>query len=251
MVYVPAGEFLMGSVTADGESVGTRIYENEYPQHEIIIDAFWLDRTEITNIQYEHCVQNGPCSAPKDFSSQTRGYYYNEPEFADYPIINVTWYQAVAYCTWVGARLPKEAEWAFAARGPESLYFPWGNEFDGTHLNYCDAKCDMPYFDPSTDDGHPDTSPVDSYPEGASWVGTLDMLGNVWEWVWDWHSLYEGHPSLEHPNSDAIETYRVMRGGGWDTARGHARNAFRNWYLPDQYSNSIGFRCALDVKKIP
>ena len=251
LVYVPGGEFLMGSVDADGEAVGTRIYENEYPQHEVTVEAFWLDQTEVTNAQYALYVQDGHCSAPKDFSSRTRGAYYDDPAFANYPVINVTWYQAVAYCTRAGARLPKEAEWAFAARGPDSLYYPWGDEFDGTLANYCDVNCDMPHPDPSTDDGYADTSPVGNYPEGTSWVGALDLLGNVWEWNWDWHALYEGHEWLQHPNSDAVETYRVLRGGSWDTARGHARNAFRNWYLPDKYENSIGFRCASDIELDP
>lgn len=236
----------MGSIDADGEAAGTRIYENEYPQHEVSVQAFWLDQTEITNAQYGLCVQDGNCSAPKDFSSRTHSAYYDTTQFADFPVINVTWYQAVAYCTWARARLPKEAEWAFAARGPDSRFFPWGNEFDGSHANYCDANCDMSHSDPSADDGHADTSEVGSYPDGASWVGALDMLGNVWEWAWDWHALYEGHEWLMHPNSDAIETFRVLRGGSWDTARGHTRSAFRNWYRPDQFENSIGFRCAMD-----
>ncbi len=251
MVYVPAGDFLMGSEDDDGAAMGVRIYENEYPHHQVAVDAFWLDQTEVTNAQYDLCVHAGHCSAPKDYSSRTRSAYYDDPAFAAFPVINVTWYQAVAYCTWAGARLPLEAEWAFAARGPNSLYYPWGNEFDSTLANYCDANCDMPHPDPSGNDGFADTSPVGNYPTGTSWIDALDMLGNVWEWNWDWHALYEGHEWLEHPNSDAKETYRVLRGASWDTARGHARNPFRNWYLPDKYENSIGFRCAMDGKSLP
>jgi len=119
--------------------------------------------------------------------------YDGDPAFADYLVINVTWYQAVSYCTWAGARLPQEAEWAFAARGPDSLYYSWGNVFDSPLANYCDASCDIPHPDPNTDDCFADTSPVGNYPVGASWVGAFDMLGNVWEWNWNWHKLYEGH----------------------------------------------------------
>lgn len=246
MVYVPPGEFLMGSDEADGTKLGVRIYDNEFPKHEVAVSGFWIDQTEITNAQYDLCFQDGHCSAPKDFSSRRRDSYYGDPAFADYPVINVTWYQAVAYCTWAGARLPKEPEWAFAARGPDSLYYPWGNVFDTPLANYCDASCDMSHPDPSMDDGFPDTSPVGNYPAGASWVGALDLLGNVWEWNWDWHKLYEGHEWLEHPNNQSQEDYRLLRGGSWDTTWGHARSSFRNWYLPDQYENSIGFRCAQD-----
>jgi serine/threonine-protein kinase len=246
MVYVPAGSFLMGSKSSDGTSEDGQPYENEYPQHEVQVDAFWLDLTEVTNALYKLCVSDGHCKSPRDASSETRDSYYNNTQFDDFPVINVNWYQAVAYCSWADARLPKEAEWAFAARGPQTNFYPWGNTFDGTYLNYCDRNCDYTYADSSVDDGYADTAPVGNYPLGVSWVGTFDMLGNVWEWVWDWHALYEGHRWLNHPNAYPTETYRVIRGGSWDTARGHSRNAFRNWYLPDEYSNGIGFRCAKD-----
>jgi formylglycine-generating enzyme required for sulfatase activity len=245
MVFVPAGEFFMGSNPGDGASEGYTPYENEYPRHSVSLEAFWIDRAEVTNAQYRQCVEAKHCSDPKESASETRQSYYGDPKFDEYPVVNVTWYQAVAYCTWARARLPKEAEWAYAARGPESRFYPWGDTFDGLRLNYCDKKCQYGYAD-QTNDGFEDTAPVGNYPAGASWVGAVDMLGNVWEWVWDWHSLYPGHEWLEHPNSYPEQTYRLIRGGSWDTSRGHARNAFRNWYLPDEYSSSIGFRCAAD-----
>ncbi len=243
MVYAPAGTFMMGSLPTDGDSP----YPNEFPAHEVSIDAFWLDRAEVTNAQYRLCVKAGVCSPPQNIGSTARGSYYGDSDFDDYPVIYVTWYQAVAYCSWAGARLPMEAEWAYAARGPERRIYPWGDEFDGRRLNYCDVNCERPFFDRDTDDGYSDTSPVGNYPSGASWVGAFDMLGNVWEWVWEWHYYFEGHDWNEHPNSVSPNTYRVLRGGAWDTNKGHARNAFRNWLAPTDSGDSTGFRCAGDI----
>lgn len=252
MVYLPAGEFMMGSLPTDGDQDNTNPYPNEFPQHAVAVDAFWLDKFEVSNAQYQDCVAAGHCSPPKESGSNTRSSYLDDPDYANYPVINVNWYQAVAYCTWAGARLPSEAEWAYAARGPDSLLYPWGNKFDGQKLNYCDINCSLIHADKEYaggfDDGFEDTAPIGHYPEGASWVGALDMQGNVWEWVWDWHALYEGHEWLDHPNSYPEETFRVLRGGSWDTVGGHARAAFRNWFLPDAYKDSIGFRCVVDVE---
>ena len=168
MVYVPAGEFLIGSTPGDGAAEGYRAYENEFPQHEETVAAFWLDKTEVTNTQYRLCVKDGRCSPPIDTSSHTHDPYYGDPEFEHFPVINVTWYQAGVYCSWAGGRLPHEVEWAFAARGPDSLFYPWGNTFDKTRLNYCDTNCDRPYPDEDSDDGYACTAPVGSYPGGAS-----------------------------------------------------------------------------------
>jgi formylglycine-generating enzyme required for sulfatase activity len=252
MVHVPAGSFMMGSLPTDGTNNIGIPYPNEFPQHEVSVDAFWLDKLEVSNAQYQICVDEMACLPPRDLGSNTRKIYFGDAAFDDYPVINLSWYQAVAYCTWAGGRLPNEAEWAFAARSPESYLFPWGNEFDGHLLNYCDINCSLVHADQEHtggfNDGYTDTSPVGYYPEGGSWVGALDLQGNVWEWVWDWHALYEGHEWLEHPHSYPPETFRVLRGGAWDTARGHARAAFRNWYLPAEHKDSIGFRCAMDVE---
>ena len=239
----------MGSLPTDGTNNIGIPYPNEFPQHEVSVDALWLDKLEVSNTQYQMCVEAGRCTPPNSVGSITRKRYYGDPTFAEFPVVNVSWYQAVAYCSWAGARLPKEAEWAFAARGPETLKFPWGNEFDNLKLNYCDSQCSLIHADDQGfNDGFADTAPVGHYPSGASWAGALDLQGNVWEWVWDWHALYEGHEWLDHPNSYPTETFRVLRGGAWDTARGHARAAFRNWFLPEAFMDSIGFRCAMDVE---
>jgi len=165
-------------------------FENEYPAHPVIISSFWIDKTEVSNRQYEECVRAGVCTPPIDLGSNYRTTYYGEPAFADFPVIWVTHAQASEYCTWAGGRLPTEAEWEYAARGPNAYTFPWGDDFDGSRLNYCDVNCDAGPNDPSVDDGYADTAPVGSYPAGASWVGALDMAGNVREWVADWYGNY-------------------------------------------------------------
>jgi len=116
--------------------------------------------------------------------------YFDESDYSDYPVIWVTRDQAAEYCSWVGGRLPTEAEWEYAARGPENLTFPWGNEFDPSRVNYCDASCAHGVVDPSCDDGYPETAPVGSFSSGVSWSGALDMAGNVREWVSDWFGYY-------------------------------------------------------------
>ncbi|MCB8916279.1 MAG: SUMF1/EgtB/PvdO family nonheme iron enzyme, partial [Ardenticatenaceae bacterium] len=150
MVYVPEGSFLMGSADGDLDA-----YDSEFPQHQVTLDAFWLDQTEVTNGQYERCVADGECRANDDYGSD---FFSGENQ----PVVGVSWDDAVAYCAWAGGQLPTEAQWEYAARGPESLKYPWGNDApDETLLNY------------SLSVGG--TTEVGSYPAGASWVGALDM----------------------------------------------------------------------------
>jgi formylglycine-generating enzyme required for sulfatase activity len=233
MVYVPAGEFEMGS--------NDPFYNNERPPHRVALDAFWLDQTEVTNAQYRICAEQGSCKQPAAAGSHSRPSYYGDSNYDAYPAIHVNWYRAVAYCNWVGGRLPSEEQWEYAARGPESRWFPWGDTPDGTRLNFCDANCTLDHADPSSDDGNAETALVGTYPAGASWCGALDMVGNVWEWVWDWYGYY---PSDENPDWLASPMQdRVIRGGAWDTAGDHARCSFRNWFDPARAHDSIGFRC--------
>ena len=153
MVYVPAGEFEMGS--DDGEvdyalqlcneyfgDCEREWFEDEQPVHTVALDGFWIDQTEVTNGQYRRCVKSGACDSPAESSSSTHDSYYGNSAYDDYPVIYVSWHQAAAHCVWAGARLPTEAEWEYAARGPQGRVFPWGNEFDGMRLNYCDANCE-------------------------------------------------------------------------------------------------------------
>jgi formylglycine-generating enzyme required for sulfatase activity len=235
-VFVPAGSFMMGSDNGQ---------EDERPVHQVTLDAFWLDRTEVTNAQYAACVADGACGPPGYSSSWTRNNYYDDPAYADYPVIYVSWDDAAAFAAWAGGRLPTEAEWEYAARGLESLQYPWGNTFDGQKLNFCDRNCPFDYADQAVDDGHADTAPVGSYPNGASWVGAMDMAGNVWEWVSDRYNgnYYTSSPAVNPPGPDSGDS-RVLRGGSWVDADRSTRAAYRLDSAPDLRNFDVGFRVA-------
>ena len=259
MLYVPGGEFDMGTdadhvrITLElcGETAsrmfgpGSRCFASEFademPAHVVALDGFWIDRSEVTNAQYRRCVKAGACTPPGDRGSYTRETYFGEAAFDAYPVVWVAWQQAVDYCTWAGARLPTEAEWEYAARGPESLLFPWGDDFDGRRLNYCDANCDLGPGDPSVDDGYADTAPVGSYPGGASWCGALDMAGNVREWVNDWFGDYHGRQV--NPSGPASGDMIVSRGGSWLDPPENVRSAKRGRNTTDFAIYKLGFRC--------
>jgi formylglycine-generating enzyme required for sulfatase activity len=226
MVYVPAGEFTMGSDSGKSD---------EQPVHTVYLDAFWIDRTEVTNAMYALCVASGDCQPLINSSSWTRSSYYGNPEFNDYPVIYVDWNMANDYCTWAGRRLPTEAEWEKAARGTDERTYPWGN--DATNANLLNYNSNVG-----------DTTAVGTYPNGASSYGALDMAGNVWEWVADWYSktYYQVSPT-ENPLGPDSGVERVLRGGSWFDLEG-GRSAGRNSYDPDlAHSHALGFRCSRDA----
>jgi formylglycine-generating enzyme required for sulfatase activity len=222
-VFVPAGSFMMGS--EDGE-------ENELPVHEVTLNGFWLDRTEVTNAQYAACVVDGVCSPPDDSSSGTRDSYYGNPAYANHPVIYVSWEGAAAFAAWAGGRLPTEAEWEYAARGPEAPTWPWGDEPPTCELlNYLGCVGD--------------TSEAGSYPGGASWIEALDMAGNVWEWVNDRYDgdYYANSPTVNPPGPDAGDL-RVVRGGSWLNDDQGTRAAYRTTTTRTAGTDLIGFRVA-------
>ena len=201
-VEIPAGEFVMSSTEREAEqAMKTCIQLNdlmcveedifgETPQHNIYLDAFNIDKTEVTNAMYEQCVQAGTCNPPQQIYSYNISDYYNNPQYADYPVVYVNWNQASAYCQWAGKRLPTEAEWEKAARGTDGRIYPWGdNQITEKLLNAADINAFIffAWANPNIDDGYQETSPTGHYPDGASPYGALDMAGNVSEWVADWH----------------------------------------------------------------
>ena len=262
MVYVPGGEFEMGTTEAGlryarelcKEACGplavavcqAAAFADERPAHRVTLDGFWIDRTEVTNGQYERCVEEGACTPPTETGSFTRARYYGEPAYADYPVVWVTWKQAVEYAAWVCARLPTEAEWEYAARGPESRIFPWGDAFDGVRLNYCDAACAAGPKDLTIFDGFADTAPVGSFPAGVSWCGALDLAGNVREWVADGYGPYTAGPQSNPRGPEAGEAH-VPKGGSWLDRPDDVRGANRGANAPDYSEHKVGFRCALDA----
>ncbi len=258
MLFVPAGQFVMGSdremVKYARQLCGTSsaslaiavckpaAFANEQPAHAVRLDVFWIDRTEVTNGQYQGCVQAGACDPPALNSSFARGRYYDDPAYDSYPVVNVTWQMAARYCSWANARLPTEAEWEYAARGPEGRIFPWGNSFDGSRLNYCDAGCAL-ISDSAYDDGYPDTAPVGSFPSGASWIGAMDMAGNAREWVGDWLGDF---PAQDAAKSTGPQTgvLKIPKGGSWYDTPDDVRSANRGGESLDYFRDNLGFRCA-------
>jgi formylglycine-generating enzyme required for sulfatase activity len=227
MMFVPAGEFTMGSSAADTSN------PNEKPQHPVYLDAFWIGKYEVTNALYKKCVDAGRCTAP-DISYWPKGTIPSGKE--NHPVVGVGWDDAVAYAQWMGGRLPTEAEWEKAACWDEARkdkrVYPWGNEFDPQKANTFES-------------GIRDTTPVDRYPSGASAYGVLDMAGNVWEWVADWYDGgYYGNSPARNPTGPVSGQVRVLRGGSWSGNQGLARCAFRSGITPVARINYVGFRVA-------
>ena len=144
--------------------------------------------------------------------------------------------------------MPSEAEWEKAARGTDGRLYPWGNEFEGTRLNYCDSNCVADWRDFEGDDGYKYTAPVGSYPLGASPYGALDMSGNVWEWTADWYAAdaYQTAP-YKNPRGPKDGLQRVIRGGSWLYNGRGLRLVRRNRDVPTSSYENIGFRCALSA----
>lgn len=240
LIYVPAGEFTMGS--NDGEP-------NERPVHTVYLDAFWIDQTEVTNKQYQACVGAGACEPPSVIISYVQKSdcygksciyphdYYGNIEYDDYPVIYMSWNQANSYCAWTGRQLPTEAQWEKAARGPDGRIYPWGNyEPNGTLLNYNSIIGD--------------TTKVGSYPAGKSLYGAFDLAGNVWEWVSDWYSgdYYQSSPTANPLGPDSGDGH-VLRGRSLGSYGGYSvRSSYRYWAYPNDASKGdVGFRCAINA----
>ncbi len=228
MVYVPAGEFIMGSREGAPDAS-----DDEQPQRRVYVDGFWIDKYEVTVAEYRRfCRETGREMPP-------------EPHWGwkeDHPIVNVSWYDATAYAKWAGKRLPTEAEWEKAARGTDGRRYPWGNEAPGS--SHCNLS--------GKSDGYEYTAPVGSYPGGASPYGCLDMAGNVLEWCEDWYEedYYKKGPS-RNPRGPSSGDCRVLRGAAWSWYARGVRCANRDSFMPSfafEYEYDFGFRCAKDSK---
>ena len=240
MVLVPAGTFWMGSFDDQLQQVAEQCrcspgrYEDELYMREVYVSAFHIDKYEVTNDQFQAFVQATKYETDAEVASSAQTWRTAfTADRGDHPVVSMSWNDANAYCQWAGKRLPTEAEWEKAARGTDARFWPWGSYWDPSRL--------------TLDDGMPDTTttPVGSFPGGASPYGAMDMAGNVWEWVNDWYGLYYYQSGVDRdpPGPDGWED-KVLRGGGFNSGIPDVRTANRHRGGPTGYSPDHGFRCA-------
>jgi iron(II)-dependent oxidoreductase len=223
MVLIPAGEFWMGSDESDGGA----LYD-EKPKHCVYLDAYFIDKYEVTNAQYKRFLKATGRAALPDANNDR----FNDPA---QPVVGVSWFEARAYCHWYGKRLPTEAEWEKAARGTDGRVYPWGDTWNSNRAN--------------TEKRVGRMAPVGSYHSDVSPYGMHDMAGNVSEWVADWHeSKYYQRSPERNPTGPLTGEDKVVRGASWDDdlkwARSNARAVYRSRLSPNAKSLRQGFRCA-------
>lgn len=226
MVRIPAGEFIMGT---------DERFSDEGPRHRVHLDDFFIDRHEVTNLQYQRFIEETRRRAPTHFSAR------RHPEGkADHPVTFVSWFDARDYCAWAGKRLPDEREWEKAARGTDGRTFPWGPHFDIARANTPMRWARI--------GRQGDTTPVGAFPDGASPYGLEDVTGNVWEWTESW---YRAYPGDARASENYGEIYKVLKGGSWWDCSfykcGISAPVYnRGFFSPRVKNDTFGFRCARD-----
>lgn len=223
MVYVPKGCFMMGSEDGD---------DDEKSVHKVCLSAFWLGQTEVTNEQYSKCVDEGECSPPAN------QIHFQDPDYADHPVINVSWFEANEYARWLGGALPTEAQWEYAAREPAGYTYPWGSEM---------PTCKLANFLGCGESG---TKSIRNYPEGKSWVGAFDMSGNVSEWTFDWYKedYYNTLSGNElDPAGPSTGEKKSERGGSFISDVNNIRASHRSGRDPGDRFPYLGFRVVVPV----
>ena len=226
MVLVPAGEFTMGT--------NDRL-PDEGPEHKVTLPAFYIDKYEVTNLQYKKFIDATQRKSPKHFRNRT----FPEGK-ADHPVTYVSWHDADDYCHWAGKRLPTEQEWEKAARSTDGRNYPWGNDFGIDRANTPQRWMVL--------EKEGDTTPVGAFPSGVSAYGAYDMSGNVWEWTASW---YKPHPGNTRITENYGEKYKVLKGGSWWDCSFYkcgisAPSYNRSFFLQSTKNKSFGFRCAKD-----
>jgi formylglycine-generating enzyme required for sulfatase activity len=247
LVYSPDGLLKMGSNVKSDD-------DDEKPQRDIQMGAFNIEKYEVTNAQYQACVAAKACNPPTSNALSTNGSYFGNPAFYDFPVVNVTWFDAAAYCKWIQRRLPNEGEWERAARGVDNWRFSWSNSigmhfewnaiFHGSPLSFCEASCPQPNYWQDVNDGYPFAAPVGRFGQYdiSKGIGAVDMDGNVSEWTNNWYvnDAYQKGIGVNGPGDPT--GLRTVRGGSWADAP--TRLSDRNPMPPDSSSDRIGFRCA-------
>ena len=246
MVWVPGGTFTMGSADGVGET-------NEHPAHRVTLSGYWIYKYDITVAQYlafcaatKHKLPHFP-QPMVDYPNVFQSNYswagmtgWDNPALQQHPIVNVSWNDAKAYTDWAGVTLPTEAQWEYAAYGPQGKYYPWGGIPGDINNGTDNTKCANWY---NSRDVGKSTWPVGSFPAGSSWCGALDMAGNVWQWCNDWHGAYTAD-AVTDPSGPTTGDARVLRGGSWDYGSPRSYSSYRYRCYPDVSGNVGGFRCA-------
>ena len=244
MVKIPAGTFLMGS----DKKVDRNAYQPEFPQRKVYLDAYEIDKYEVTTVQFLKFVLATDRKPLIDW--QYEGGNFQET-MANHPVMHVSWFDADAYCRWAGKRLPTSAEWEKAARGEDGRIYPWGNEPAGlSRANFGRTGLSGPVRDrPERLLLYPPIISVDKYDNGVSPYGVFQLAGNVAEWTADWYDphYYKTAPDRK-PKGPEKGTQRAFRGGGWIDSTPSVRPAQRNGTDPNTKMNWLGFRCARDAK---
>ncbi len=248
MVYVPQGDFVMGSTIGDTD---------EMPVHTVTLDPYFIDKFEVTNEQFAiflnevgNFEEDGKTWVDEiavwDGLKRTDGVWSREDGYINMPMVGMTWYGAAAYCEWRGGDLPTEAQWEKAARGETAPLYPWGNTYDATKANVCDTNCERNWANDAINDGYMRAAPIGSFPEGSSQYGVFDMAGNVAELTADWQdgSYYQYSPRL-NPTGPPKGNFRVVRGGSFYFRIEEVRSSNRNGWLPTDRTDYIGFRCVV------
>ena len=227
MVLVPAGEFTMGSDEGD---------DDEQPVHRVFLDNFYLDIFEVTNGRFAKFVAAIQSEPPWGFADQETPVVR-----ADHPVRWVNWLEATGYCLWAGKRLPTEAEWEKAARGPEGRVYPWGNEPPTPAHAVFGLK-----------EGAETVSPIGNRDLGRSPYGIHDLAGNLYEWVADWYdeTIYTTQPTI-NPRGPVEGTTKGQRGGSYINSPYRLRTSFRTKSDPTEHDPHVGFRCAQDAPASP
>ena len=240
------------------------LLKDETPSHRVFLDPFYIDTYEVTNARFQQFVQatgyrtqaeregGGKIRTGAKTWAQVPDANWRAPRgqgssiagLEAHPVVQVSWHDAKAYCAWAGKRLPTEAEWEKAARGTDGRLYPWGNQSDGSRVNFCDRNCPFEWKDDSVDDGYGSTAPVGSYEAGRSPYGTYDMAGNVWEWVADRYDAgyYQRSPA-RNPPGPSSGAQVGLRGGSWLYDALAFRTTVRSGVPPDRRNDNIGLRC--------